>query len=231
MRKNALEHDAPARTWILAWARHAVATLPFWIGAFAASLAISVVVFGTLPGDVEASRAVQGIGWTWLPAVMEFGDSAGSKVWLFPLLGTTVIGLIAFRRWKEATVLGLAGSFYVFSPLLKQAIARPRPDLEGIQVLVNPVGYSFPSGHAMGSGLIIGGTVVVALLLLKGRRWAKALAVATGLSLLFVIGSSRIYLGAHWASDVIAGYALAGMFLLIALRLAQRRFAPADSAA
>ena len=183
-----------------------------------------VLVFGHLPGDTAASRGFQSIDTAWLHQLMLIGDTAGSKVWLFGLLGTVLATLAPFRRWREVSVLGLAAAFYAFSPVLKQLIQRPRPDIGSVEVLVTPVGYSFPSGHAMGSGLIIGGVMLVAILMLRSRPYLQVLAGAAGLGMLAIIGASRIYLGAHWMSDVIAGYALAAMFLIVAVRLAKRYF-------
>ncbi len=229
MYKSALEHDALARIWLAAGLRHMLRAPAFWLGMIAISLAASVIAFGVLPGDVETSRSFQRLEWSWLVGLMEFGDLVGGKVWLFTLFGAMATCLLLFRRWKESSVLWLAAAFYVFSPVLKQAIGRPRPNLEGIEVLVNPVGYSFPSGHAMGSGLIIGGAIVVAFLVFRGNRLIQALAAGAGFGVLLIIGSSRVYLGAHWASDVIAGYALAAMFLLIALSVARWRFGRSET--
>ena len=199
------------------------------LAVFAAILTGLVLALGILPGDVEVSRGFQSVHVPLLSGLMRFGDSAGSKVWLFSLLGVVTLGLLSIRRWRELSVLAMASSFYVFSPLLKELIQRPRPNLDGINVLVTPVGYSFPSGHAMGSGLIIGGVVIVALLVLKGRPVAQSIAAAAGLSVLAIIGASRIYLGAHWLSDVVAGYTLAALFLLVATRFVGRRLATARS--
>lgn len=192
----------------------------------AAVLTALVLTVGILPGDTEASKGFQSFDVPLLSGLMHFGDTAGSKIWLFSLLGLSAIGLLAFRRWRELSVLAMAASFYTFSPLLKQLIQRPRPSLEGIDVLVTPVGYSFPSGHAMGSGLIIGGVTVVLVLLLRGKPTAQIAAATIGLAILSTIGASRVYLGAHWLSDVIAGYMLAALFLLVATRFVSRRLAP-----
>jgi undecaprenyl-diphosphatase len=222
MAKNALDHDASARTVLTAVTRNLVSTPAFWLGVMATSITAAVVLFGTLPGEEGISRWFQSANWSWIAPAMEFGDLAGSKVGLVAIFGSLAIALVLFRRWKETSVLMLAATFYVFSPLLKQTIQRPRPNVEGIEVLVNPVGYSFPSGHAMGSGLIIGAAVLIAILVFRGRRSVKIVAVLAGLTMLTIIGSSRVYLGAHWISDVVAGYTLAAMLLLIALKIAQR---------
>jgi undecaprenyl-diphosphatase len=196
----------------------------FLLAAVSSALTGAVVVFGHLPGDVLATEGFQSLDSEWLNQLMLFGDAAGSKPWLFSLFGIALIGLSSLRRWREVTILGLAAAFYAFSPLLKELIQRPRPDAGSVEVLVTPVGYSFPSGHAVGSGLIIGGIVLVAILMLRGRRRLQLFSAIAGLSVLAIVGASRVYLGAHWTSDVIAGYTLAAMFLIVAFRVVNSHF-------
>jgi undecaprenyl-diphosphatase len=201
------------------------------LAAVAAALTGVVLAFGRLPGDVLATKGFQSLDAAWLNQLMVFGDTAGSKPWLFTLFGIALLTLLSFRRWREVSILGLAAAFYAFSPLLKELIQRPRPDAGSVEVLVTPVGYSFPSGHAMGSGLIIGGIVLVAVLTLRGRLRLQLFSALAGLSVLAIVGASRVYLGAHWTSDVIAGYTLAAMFLVVAFRVVNSRFSRLPGAA
>lgn len=194
--------------------------LPFTLlGGFVAMLALVVIAFGRVPGDIAVSQAFWSFERAWLEELMLFGDTIGGNLWLFTLLGGALIGLLALRKWRYATLLAIASSFFVMSPLLKESIQRPRPWTEGYQSIISPAGYSFPSGHALGSGLIIGGITLIAVMALRGRPLLQAMAGAAGLSVLGVIGASRVYLGAHWTSDVIAGYVLATLFLLLAFRI------------
>ncbi|MBL6612405.1 MAG: phosphatase PAP2 family protein [Alphaproteobacteria bacterium] len=99
--------------------------------------------------------------------------------------------------------------------LFKYLYGRPRPDfaIAGIDVLSN----SFPSGHTSVSTTTY---LVIAALLSRSQhsRHANATVFAIAATLCLLIGLSRIYLGAHWPSDVLAGWMLGGSWALIAIR-------------
>ncbi len=131
--------------------------------------------------------------------------------WPYFLVVSGVFLLISYlRRWREIAGLGicLAGGA-VLNYLLKNLFERARPDLFR---MVEAGGYSFPSGHAMVSLCFYG---MVAFLLVRNIRSLHGrLAVISGVSLLVAaIGVSRIYLGAHYPTDVVAGYAAGSMWL------------------
>lgn len=93
---------------------------------------------------------------------------------------------------------------------LKRFFARARPDVA--EMLRQAQGYSFPSGHAMGSSVMFGALSYLAFRLI--RRWAwKAAALAFAATLVIAIATSRVYLGVHWISDVVAGVAAGLMWV------------------
>lgn len=113
--------------------------------------------------------------------------------------------LMGERRWRWAAYLVLTtGIGALLNLQLKAYFARARPELA--DALRTAHGYSFPSGHAMGSMIVFGS---LAYLTLRSKwRWRRrAAAVAVELSLVIAIAASRIYLGVHWISDVGAGLA------------------------
>jgi membrane protein DedA with SNARE-associated domain/membrane-associated phospholipid phosphatase len=127
-------------------------------------------------------------------------------------LGVVVAAVLARgRRW---TLLGtwlaaVAGSA-VIDWLLKGLFQRPRPHFA--HPLLVETSYSFPSGHAMESFVAYGMLAYFAVLAL--RSWESRVGVVFGAALLVVlIGFSRMYLGVHYFSDVIAGYAAGGVWL------------------
>jgi undecaprenyl-diphosphatase len=115
------------------------------------------------------------------------------------------------RRWLYvgAWIAALAGG-EALDQLLKELFARPRPSF--VDPLLFETGYSFPSGHAMMSLVTSGMLAYFAVLALQS--WRARGAVIFGAALLaLLIGFSRIYLGVHYFSDVVAGFAAGGIWL------------------
>ena len=127
-------------------------------------------------------------------------------------LGLLVAGFLGWRRrWLllGTWLVGLTGSV-ILDQLLKQLFARPRPVFE--RPLILETSYSFPSGHAMVSLVAYGVLAYFAMLALG--TWRARVAVVLGTALLvLLIGFSRLYLGVHYFSDVVAGFAAGGVWL------------------
>lgn len=103
---------------------------------------------------------------------------------------------------------------------LKAYFARARPELA--EALRRAHGYSFPSGHAMGSTIVLGALSYLAFR--AAHPWRlKAAALALAVTLVLAIASSRIYLGVHWISDVGAGIS-AGLLWVAACTIAYETF-------
>lgn len=95
--------------------------------------------------------------------------------------------------------------------LLKESFARARPDLA--EALRKASGYSFPSGHAMGS-MVVFGSLAYVVARVHGRWRLRSATMAVLLTSIVAVGLSRVYLGVHWISDIAAGY-VAGMVWLV----------------
>jgi membrane-associated phospholipid phosphatase len=102
------------------------------------------------------------------------------------------------------------------SELQKYWIGRPRPDLETHLVVVKT--SSFPSGHANSSMIFF---LTLALVATAGTKWQRP-AVVAAIVLSLLVGVSRVMLGVHWPSDVVGGWALGMLWVLVTLRLAGR---------
>jgi membrane-associated phospholipid phosphatase len=128
---------------------------------------------------------------------------------LVSLVGAVVFG--AWRRWLLfAMWLIAAGGSVGLLLLLKALFARPRPYVE--HPLLLETYYSFPSGHAMEAVVLYGMLAYFAVLAL--RTWRAHVAIIVGTSLLvLLISFSRLYLGVHYFSDVVAGLAAGGVWL------------------
>lgn len=120
------------------------------------------------------------------------------------LLVTFVTGLLLLRRrWRWAVYLGFTtGAGSLLNIELKAYFHRARPELA--EALRSASGFSFPSGHAMGSTVVFGALTYLAMRSLPHWRW-RAAALALSASMILAIASSRIYLGVHWISDVGGG--------------------------
>ena len=111
--------------------------------------------------------------------------------------------LLIRRRFYQVAYLALtAAGGGVLDWELKRYFARARPAVA--QMLMRASGYSFPSGHAMGSTVVFGALAYVAFRTLNRWRW-KAAALAFAMTLIAAVALSRVYLGVHWISDVGAG--------------------------
>jgi undecaprenyl-diphosphatase len=164
------------------------------------------------------------IGPAWLrTAMIDFTALGGPPV--LTLLTVFAIGyLLAARR--AATALFVAASVIGGSTLgilLKSAFVRPRPDI--VAHLVDVHSASFPSGHALNSAIVYL-TLGALLARTQASRPVKAYLLGAAILLTLIVGSSRVYLGVHWPSDVVAGWcvgaAWAALCAMLA-RLLQRR--------
>ena len=129
------------------------------------------------------------------------------------VLGVVVAAFLARgRRWivLGTWIAAVVGSALI-DWLLKGIFRRPRPHFA--HPLLVETSYSFPNGHAMES-LVIYGKLAYLAVLLWLRSWESRVAVVCGAALVVVlIGFSRMYLGVHYFSDVVAGYAAGGIWL------------------
>lgn len=145
----------------------------------------------------------------------------GSPIMLGVVLAG-VAGLLAFQRhWRWLLYLAFTtGTGALLNIELKAYFARARPELA--EALRRAHGYSFPSGHAMGSTIVLGALSYIAFRAV--HRWRlKAGVLALAVTLVLAIASSRIYLGVHWISDVGAGIS-AGVVWVSACTLAYETF-------
>ncbi len=157
----------------------------------------------TASWDLSGLREAERLRVPLLSTVMQVVSFLGSGNALFPT--GIVLGAWFWRRRSPrvgAFYLGTTVSGWLFYILLKFLFARPRPTL--ISHLDSAGWWSFPSGHAMGSTMVLGlGTILLAERFRNraAARWMRLL--ATGL--IVAIAGSRVYLGVHYPSDVVAG--------------------------
>lgn len=155
----------------------------------------------------------------------------GSQYFLIPAAILASGLLIVAGHGKSARFLGAAMLFgWMWSPLLKRGFRRGRPDLW--PALATEPSHSFPSGHATMSTIFFGG-LAIALGRVSGDPVVRVALAAGCVLVIAAVALSRVYLGAHWLSDVIAGILLGSLWLgaCLAAESALRRRADAAAVA
>jgi undecaprenyl-diphosphatase len=158
------------------------------------------------------------IGPSWLlQSAVDISALGGyTLMWLFGVAGLAWLLMLHKRAEAAGIAASLIGSS-VIDGWLKHLIARPRPEL--VPHLVQVTNASFPSGHAMVSSAVY---LTLALMLAEGveidgwrGRAARVAVVAFFSALAVLIGMSRVYLGVHWPSDVLAGWCFGTAWALV----------------
>lgn len=158
------------------------------------------------------------VGPAWLQIMFRDITSLGGYA-VVTLITLAVIGylLMGGKPGAALWVLASVGGGAVFSSLLKLGIDRPRPDLVAHLVEVNTA--SFPSGHATLASVTY--LTLGALLSRVESRWSTKIYILTvAVALTLLIGISRVYLGVHWPTDVLAGWCVGLAWAMLCWRIA-----------
>ena len=197
----------------MAWrTRHVVAIL-LLLGLVLVGLTIVAGQADTNGIDLGATRWLQQFQDPAFAALMFWVSWPGfaPQTWVMPFL---VAAPFALRRlWVEVLwILGTQVSALVVT-ILKDGVhrARPSPALVGVLVPLNSP--SFPSGHVVQYTVLFGFTFFL-LYVLAPRSTFRTIGLVLLVAPIVLVGPSRLYLGQHWLSDVLGGYAIAAMLLL-----------------
>jgi membrane protein DedA with SNARE-associated domain/membrane-associated phospholipid phosphatase len=211
----------------VAWGRQRLdPTSPrgFWLTFTIAAGAFAAWAFAGLTQDVvghdEAALSDPHVtAWVvahrteWLTGVMRVATWLGSTVVIVPMgLIVGLMLLVRRRDWRPLAVLSAAvGGAVGLYNIVKPAVGRPRPP--GAIWIGHYSGAAFPSGHATQS---IAFYAMLATVLGVGRSpRAKALLWSLAALVVLVVGATRIYLGAHWLTDVLSGWALGASWVAV----------------
>ncbi|MEZ5832050.1 MAG: phosphatase PAP2 family protein [Dongiaceae bacterium] len=167
----------------------------------------AIILAFRVPGD-----PTDPIGAPWLEEAVRDVTALGSA----PTLVIAVLAVAGFlalaKAWRLAIfTLAASGGGLILSSLLKYTIDRPRPDLVPHGNLIYT--SSFPSGHSMMSAVVYL-TLAALVARLMERKRLKAYALCVAICLAMLVGVSRIYLGVHWPSDVLAGWSAGAAWAL-----------------
>lgn len=209
--------DLPLRTASLArFFDQRLLLLSFALWILFGLLTLFAATNSWLPGDLALARWVQSISWG--PLASTFGMiswlSGGPQVAVAVL--TVVAVFLVNRRAAPLALVALAD--FVLYDAFNSLVHKPRPVAGLIRVTENAGAYAFPSGHAT---FVV--TIITVLVLCIGARMMNrrllGLAAVAGLVVVVVVGLERIYVGAHYPSDVLGGFLLASAWLSLVLAI------------
>ncbi|SFS04671.1 phosphatase PAP2 family protein [Sphingomonas jatrophae] len=192
--------------------------------ALAAGLALILLKVGALLdsgwGGAWDKTILSALYGALPPARVRAVTALGSGVVLTLVVAIAAGAMAVAGRWRQALLLvaaALSGSLAV--DLLKHAVARLRPAL--FEHLEQVGSASFPSAHAANSAIVYL-SLAAAVAALGARPPLARFALVTGIALTLAIGASRIVLGVHWPSDVLAGWLFGATWAFAWARLARR---------
>lgn len=195
----------------------------------------TLIFFGWLTGEVlegdsrqfdEATRAaVHQLASPWLTTIMRGFSLAGSGLVLTIATAFVIVQLALKKFGREAKLFAVTMiGAWLLNTTLKLAFKRERP--VPFFDLSPPETYSFPSGHALTSACFFGALAAILTARIKSRR-VRAILWIANIAMFLLIGFSRIYLGVHHTTDVIAGFAAALIWILVVrfveMELARRK--------
>jgi membrane-associated phospholipid phosphatase len=194
-------------------------------------LGVLLTVLGTIGFVLQADASIEGDGLAAFDPELTrdfvahrtagLSNIAQAVTFLGGIPVLTVLTVVAAaslriltRRWRPAVILavGMVGAA-TLTYTLKLLIGRHRPDA-GVVIGTVSNGFSFPSGHALSSAVFF--LLLAAMLWYSGAsRTVKIVGSAAAVVLSAAIGLSRVYLGYHWATDVLAGWTMALTWLCL----------------
>jgi undecaprenyl-diphosphatase len=165
-----------------------------------AALAGGMLAWGTFFFDEPVLRWLHMMSSPALDTVAVAVTNTGDSLVVLGLAAAAAIALAYWRRsWQAALLFVAVAGADVINVTLKLLFERARPELW--QQAISEHGFSFPSGHAMASSAL-----VFALAIILWRTKWRWLAVGLGGAFMLAIGLTRLYLGVHYPSDVLAGW-------------------------
>jgi undecaprenyl-diphosphatase len=186
----------------------------FLMLACALALSVAAHLFAVFPFDLKISHELQEEKNPVFACSMKVVSAIGDTLPGMVMVGAAFLVYFFRGQWLEAVFIIVTLSNFVLTSLIKVLVNRPRPPffLPGpADAFLSVNQYSFPSGHVLFFVVFFGFIAYLAWLHQTGR--VRMLVIASCGVLILLIGLSRIYVGAHWASDVLGSYIIGGLWL------------------
>jgi undecaprenyl-diphosphatase len=187
-----------------------------------AALAVFATRYAYFAWDVVLARRIQSIELPGFAALMSGVSIIGNGWVAWPLVAVAGLVMLSARLRIEAVVC-TAGVFlgWIVNQSFKFIVARPRPDADLVHVTGLYKFQSFPSGHVIFFVEFFGFLFFLSYVLLERGLLRRVALGVLGL-LIALVGVSRIYLGAHWPSDVTGAYLAGGIWLMLCIEAYRR---------
>lgn len=188
----------------------------------ALTLSVAAHIFVVFPFDLKISHELKEVKNPVYALVMEGVSALGDpRVGILMIVAVSAFYCVSRQLLNAGFVLATSSNFLLTS-LIKVLVARPRPP----DFILNPAEmfpmvnqFSFPSGHVLFFVVFFGFLAYLVHLHRNGR--VRMMVIAVCAVLILLIGMSRVYLGAHWASDVLGSYVIGGLWLCLLVLLYQ----------
>ena len=207
-----------------------------WLAGLAAIVALAFAVRDVpyFPIDVAVTQALQAAGSPTVDALALAIDWFGYVPQVFIMVALCALMLwVAGRRWEGLWLMLGMSSEGTWAQFIKFLVQRPRPtEAAGVRVIQLHGDATFPSGHVFCYVVVFGLLLYFAYRYTRPSRWL-GLAAAALAAFTLAAGVVRLYLGAHWLTDVLAGYLLGALWLpvlIVAYEWVVRRVRPRQPA-
>lgn len=190
---------------------------------FALSITYAASEFPILPFDLMSYHELREEANPAFDILMQAVSYIGETTVAASLIALAAALFVSKRQWTEAVFMLATASSSLLTFILKDAIhrARPFPLDENASGLIESINqYSYPSGHVLFFVVFFGFFAYLSWLHFSGR--SRIMAIAASLLMIALIGPSRVFLGAHWASDVMGSYVIGTIWLAILILAYQR---------
>ncbi|MDD1697910.1 MAG: phosphatase PAP2 family protein [Methanoregula sp.] len=193
-----------------------IITVFFLMLACAIVLSFTAHIFAVFPFDMKISHELQEEKNPVFAFVMKEISVIGNTWIGIVLIGAVSVFYFVRRQVPEGIFILATLSIFVLTAFLKVLVARPRPPyflLDPADIFQSINQYSFPSGHVLFFVVFFGAIAYFAWLHQTG--FVRIFVMAICCALILLIGPSRVYLGAHWASDVVGSYLIGVLWLFV----------------
>src|SRR5262245_45513745 len=186
------------------------------------ALSAAAAIWAYQSGDLWITRLLQRFDDPYFHSLMVAVSWPGylGRQWIVAVCVAAVLLRFGLRTEAACLLISL-GTGEILATVIKFIVARPRPSPELVNVYLDHPTLSFPSGHVVSYVALFGFLFYLARTLMRPSALRSALLVILG-ALIGLVGLSRVYLGAHWASDALAGYGFGLLCLELMIYLYRR---------